>query len=116
MHLHSSNIHSKRGLSTFSSILPTTFGYSNREALILTAPVGAIAVIFVLGMGYLSDKWNDTSLVMLLCIIPTILSAILAIAFDPNGIPQNKAGLLAASFMAGTFGAAFMLLLAWNAS
>lgn len=38
------------------------------------------------------------------------------IGLDPNGIPQNKAGLLAASFLSGTFGAAFMLLLAWNAS
>lgn len=38
------------------------------------------------------------------------------IGLDPNGIPRNKAGLLAASFLSGTFGAAFMLLLAWNAS
>ena len=38
------------------------------------------------------------------------------IGLDPNGIPKNKAGLLAASFLTGTFGAAFMLLLAWNAS
>lgn len=34
---------------------------------------------------------------------------------DPNGVPKNKPGLLAASFLTGTFGAAFMLLLAWNA-
>lgn len=38
------------------------------------------------------------------------------IGLDPNGVPKNKAGLLAASFLTGTFGAAFMLLLAWNAS
>jgi hypothetical protein len=38
------------------------------------------------------------------------------IGLDPNVGPKNKAGLLAASFMTGTFGAAFMLLLAWNAS
>ena len=38
------------------------------------------------------------------------------IGLDPNGIPKNKAGLLAASFLSGTFGASFMLLLAWNAS
>jgi ACS family allantoate permease-like MFS transporter len=53
---------------------------------------------------------------MLLCITPTILSGALMIGLDPNGVPQNKAGLLAASFLSGTFGAAFMLLLAWNAS
>lgn len=38
------------------------------------------------------------------------------IGLDPNGVPKNKAGLLAASFLSGTFGAAFMLMLAWNAS
>jgi hypothetical protein len=53
---------------------------------------------------------------MLLCIIPTILSAALMIGLDPNGVPKNKSGLLAASFLSGTFGAAFMLMLAWNAS
>lgn len=48
--------------------------------------------------------------------IPTILGAALMVGFDPQGVPHNKAGLLAASFLTGTFGAAFMLLLAWNAS
>lgn len=38
------------------------------------------------------------------------------IAFDPHGTPHNKPALLAASFLTGTFGAAFMLLLAWNTS
>ncbi|KAK4935812.1 hypothetical protein LTR66_015413 [Elasticomyces elasticus] len=38
------------------------------------------------------------------------------VGLDPSGVPKNKAGLLAASFLTGTFGAAFMLLLAWNAS
>ena len=53
---------------------------------------------------------------MLICVIPTILAAGLMIGLDPGGIPKNKPGLLAASFLTGTFGAAFMLLLAWNAS
>lgn len=104
------------GISNFSSILLTTFGYTPRQSLILAAPGGAIGVIFVLGTGYLSDRWRDRSSVMLICIIPTILSAALMIGLDPNGVPKNKAGLLAASFLSGTFGAAFMLMLAWNAS
>lgn len=104
------------GISNFSSILLTTFGYTPRQALILAAPGGAIGVVCVLGTGYLSDRWRDRSSVMLLCIIPTILAASLMIGLDPNGVPKNKPGLLAASFLSGTFGAAFMLLLAWNAS
>ena len=104
------------GISNFSSILLTTFGYTSQEALIMSMPAGAIGIVFVLLSGYLSDKWNDRSLVMFICILPTILAGALMIGFDPKGIPLNKAALLAASFLSGTFGAAFMLLLAWNAS
>ncbi len=104
------------GISNFSSILLTTFGYTSQQALILNTPSGAIGVVFVLLVGYLSDKWRDRSIVMLICILPTILAAGLMIGLDPGGIPKNKAGLLAASFLTGTVGAAFMLLLAWNAS
>jgi ACS family allantoate permease-like MFS transporter len=82
----------------------------------MSMPAGAIGVVFVIASGWLSDKWNDRSLVMFICILPTILAAALMIGLDPGGIPHNRAGLLAASFLSGTFGAAFMLLLAWNAS
>jgi ACS family allantoate permease-like MFS transporter len=104
------------GISNFSSILLTTFGYTSQQALILAAPNGAIGAICVLAVGYFSDRWHDRSSVMLVSILPTILGAGLMIGLDPNGHPRNKAGLLAASFMTGTFGAAFMVLLAWNAS
>ena len=104
------------GISNFSSILLTTFGYTNQQALIYNMPTGAIGVVVVLLTGYLSDKWRDRSLVMFVCIIPTIIAGALMIGLDPGGHPANKAGLLAASFLSGTFGAAFMLLLAWNAS
>lgn len=104
------------GLSNFNSILLTTFGYSSKQALIMSMPSGAVGVICVLLVGYLSDKLRDRSSVMLICTLPTILGAGLMIGFDPKGVPHNKAGLLAASFLTGTFGAAFMLMLAWNAS
>ena len=104
------------GISNFNSILLTTFGYTPQQALALSAPAGAVGVVFVLFVGWLSDRLNDRSLTMLVCILPTILGAGLMIGLDPNGVPTNKSGLLGASFLTGTFGAAFMLLLAWNAS
>lgn len=104
------------GISNFSTILLTTFGYTSQQALILNLPAGAVGACFVLFTGWLSDKVNDRSLVMLLCIIPTIIAAGLMIGLDPNGHPINKGALLFASYLSGTFGAAFMLLLAWNAS
>lgn len=104
------------GISNFQAILLTTFGYTSQEALVLLTPAGLIGAITVILCGYLSDRWNDRSLVMMICLLPTILGAALMIGLDPNGVPKNKPGLLAASFITGTFGAAFMLLLAWNAS
>ena len=38
------------------------------------------------------------------------------VGLDPYGTPHNKGALLFASYISGTFGAAFMLLLAFNAS
>ncbi|KIW13952.1 hypothetical protein PV08_06733 [Exophiala spinifera] len=104
------------GLSNFSSILLTTFGYTSQQALILNMPSGAVGIFIVLLSGYLSDRWNDRSLVMLICLIPTIVAAGLMYGLDPDGIPKSKGALLFASYLSGTFGAAFMLLLAWNAS
>ncbi|EXJ55756.1 hypothetical protein A1O7_08686 [Cladophialophora yegresii CBS 114405] len=104
------------GLSNFSSILLTTFGYTSQQALILNMPTGAVGIFIVLLSGYLSDRWNDRSLVMLICLIPTIVAAGLMYGLDPEGIPKSKGALLFASYLSGTFGAAFMLLLAWNAS
>ncbi|OZJ02691.1 hypothetical protein BZG36_05109 [Bifiguratus adelaidae] len=104
------------GIANFSSILLTTFGYTSQQSLILNVPGGAIFAVCILVTGWLSDKYNDRSLIMFVPIIPTILSAALMIGFDPNGTPTNKTALLAASFMSQTFGAAFMMLLAWNAS
>lgn len=104
------------GISNFSNILLTTFGYKPQQSLILNTPGGVVGAVFVLLCGYFSDKWNDRSTIMMLCLIPTILGAALMIGLDPNGVPINKPGLLAASYLTGTFGASFMLLLAWNAS
>lgn len=54
---------------------------------------------------------------MLLCLVPTILAAALMYGFvGEDGTPHNKPALLAASFLSGTFGAGFMINLAWNAS
>ena len=50
------------GISDFSSILLTTFGFSSPRALISNTPSGAIGVFFVLLTGWLSDKWHDRSL------------------------------------------------------
>ena len=71
------------GLSNFSSILLTTFGYSSQQALILNLPAGAVGVVFVLGSGWLSDRFHDRSTIMLVCLIPTIIAAAMVRGVTP---------------------------------
>jgi len=92
------------GISNFNSILLTTFGYTPQQALLMSMPNGAIGGIFVIFIGWLSDKLRNRTTVMLICALPTILSAGLMIGLDPKGHPMNKAGLLGASFLTGVFG------------
>lgn len=44
------------------------------------------------------------------------MSASLMIGFDPNGVPLNKPGLLAARLIGVTANCTLPILLSWNAS
>lgn len=50
------------GISNFSSILLTTFGYTSRQALVLAVPGGVVGLVTVMFVGWLSDKLRDRSL------------------------------------------------------
>jgi ACS family allantoate permease-like MFS transporter len=52
----------------------------------LNIPDGIVGAVAVLGVGWLSDKWNDRSLVMLIYIVPTIVAATLMVGLDLMGI------------------------------
>lgn len=67
IHLKPLLISDKGGLSNFSSILLTTFGYTSQQALYMNMPSGAIGLICVVFVGWISDKLNDRSSVMLIC-------------------------------------------------
>ncbi|KAK6369360.1 hypothetical protein LTS17_009703 [Exophiala oligosperma] len=103
-------------IPNFSSILLTTFGYTPREALILNIPGGVVGAISTILVGWLSDRWNDRSSVMIVSILPTIAAFAMMIGLDPGGVPKSKGALLFALYLANSFTSAFMLLLVWNAS
>jgi MFS transporter, ACS family, allantoate permease len=100
-------------IPNFSSILLTTFGYSSQQAvswpssplirfysvvyfgrgamltpeqLILNIPGGVVGAVSTILIGYLSDKWNDRSLVMIIAILPTIAAFAMMIGLDPGAI------------------------------
>ncbi|KAK5268381.1 hypothetical protein LTR99_004214 [Exophiala xenobiotica] len=103
-------------IPNFSSILLTTFGYTPRQALILNIPGGVVGAISTILIGWLSDRWNDRSSVMILSILPTIAAFAMMIGLDPGGVPKSKGALLFALYLCNSFTSAFMLLLVWNAS
>ncbi|EHY53334.1 hypothetical protein HRR83_003543 [Exophiala dermatitidis] len=103
-------------IPNFASILLTTFGYTPQQALILNIPGGVVGAVSIIITGYLSDRWNDRSLVMIISILPTIVAFAMMIGLDPGGVPKSKGALLFALYMSNSFTAAFMLLLVWNAS
>ncbi|KAF2094354.1 MFS transporter [Rhizodiscina lignyota] len=103
-------------IPNFASILLTTFGYTPQQALILNIPGGVVGAIATILIGYLSDRWNDRSLVMIISILPTIAAFAMMIGLDPGGVPKNKGALLFALYLCNSFTASFMLLLVWNAS
>ncbi|KAK7545229.1 major facilitator superfamily domain-containing protein [Phyllosticta paracitricarpa] len=106
------------GIANFNNILLTTFGYTNREALAFDAPIGFISGIFILTLGYLSDRYNNRSTISILCLLPTIAGGFLMFYLvDPStGHPRSKPLLLLASLLSGSYNASFMVLLAWSAS
>ncbi|KAK2599492.1 hypothetical protein N8I77_011243 [Diaporthe amygdali] len=104
------------GFSTFGTILTVSFGFTRQQALILTVPMGFIGLFVVLLVGWLSDKLNDRSTILIIGTIPSILSLSLMIALDPHGRPLNKAGLLAARLIGITGSSCLQVMFAWNAS
>ncbi|KAL9089426.1 MAG: hypothetical protein Q9165_005747 [Trypethelium subeluteriae] len=81
-----------------------------------TMVIGAMVALFLPDSPVKARRFTDAEKVAALMRVKDNQSAALMIGLDLNGKPQNRAGLLAASFLSGTFGASFMLLLAWNAS
>ncbi|KAJ4420381.1 hypothetical protein N0V82_004370 [Gnomoniopsis sp. IMI 355080] len=104
------------GITTFGSILVTTFGYTPQQALLLAAPRSLIAMVAILGVGWLSDRLNDRSTIALVALLPINIAWGLMIGFMPDGVPLNKAGLLAGYFIS-ILNVVYMLQIqAWNAS
>lgn len=49
-------------------------------------------------------------------LLPSIMAAGFMIGFMPNGVPVNKAGLLAGYFLSGLQATYLQMVMAWNAS
>ena len=73
------------------------------EKLILNIPGGVVGAVSTILIGYLSDRWNDRSLVMIISIVPTIAAFAMMIGLDPGGVPKSKGALLFALYLCNSF-------------
>ncbi|BGP17419.1 hypothetical protein JCM10213v2_005451 [Rhodosporidiobolus nylandii] len=83
------------GLASFSSILIKGFGFTSRATLLLQIPRGFVAACTTVTVCFLSDKYSQRMLPILVAVIPTIVGAAL---------------------MAETYGSALAIQYAWTAS
>ncbi|ORY85703.1 major facilitator superfamily domain-containing protein [Protomyces lactucae-debilis] len=64
-------------ITNFGSILITSFGYTNRQALILGMPTGAVEVVGILGFAYMAHKTGQRLYTAALCILVSIVGLII---------------------------------------
>ncbi|KAJ7638742.1 MFS general substrate transporter [Roridomyces roridus] len=100
-------------LSNYSNIIIKSFGYTSKQALILSTPGGAVAAFTTLWCGWYSDKKNERMTPIIVALVPTIIGSALLIGLAHSG---NKGALLFAVYLVGTFGSALSTIYAYNAS
>jgi len=77
-------------ITTYSSILIKSFGYSNKQAALLNMPSGIFSIVALLGSTYAVRKGYQRWFAIIVAVIPTLIGACL-MSFLPK---TNKAGLL----------------------
>ncbi|KAF8211189.1 MFS general substrate transporter [Mycena galopus ATCC 62051] len=100
-------------LSNFGNIIIKNFGYTSKQALILSTPGGAVAALSTLLCGWYSDKKSERMLPIVFALIPTIVGAALLIGLNDSG---SRGGLLFGVYLIGSFGSSLSTIYAYNAS
>ncbi|KAJ7276323.1 MFS general substrate transporter [Mycena haematopus] len=100
-------------ISNFGNIIIEGFGYTAKQTLILSTPLGAIAAITTLLAGWYSDKKNERMVPLTLVLIPTIVGCAIVVGLDDG---RHKGALLFGVYLIGTFGSFLSSIYAYNAS
>jgi len=101
------------GLSSFSNLVIEGFGYTSRQTLILSTPVGAVESICTLFCGWYSDRKNERMVPVVFAMVPAIIGASILVGLNHAG---KKGALLFAIYLVGTMGSSLSTIYAYNAS
>jgi ACS family allantoate permease-like MFS transporter len=95
------------GITTFGSIIISSFGFPSRMSLILNMPMGLVDITCKLGLTYLSDRFFDRTLFAIIAILIPMVGGIMMLVIPLHA----KAGLLIGYYMIGAAGTAWCLVM-----
>ncbi|KAJ5169212.1 uncharacterized protein N7482_004806 [Penicillium canariense] len=98
------------GIGAFANQIVNGFGYSVWESQLLMMVVGAVIAITMLTSAYLDRKFNQTIIIMMCSVIPSIIGTSILVGIPYT--PSKKVGMLIAYFIFYSFFAVQSLSLA----
>ncbi|GAA5820323.1 hypothetical protein JCM11251_005574 [Rhodosporidiobolus azoricus] len=104
-------------ITSFSSILIKSFGYTSQEALLMNMPAGAVAIVTTITVCVLADRYNLRMLPLLLSVIPSVAGMAILVAYSGKGSNvEHKGPLLAGILLCQTFVSGVALLFSFSAA
>ena len=105
------------GLSSFSSKILKGFGYSTRQTLLIGMPKGAFEFVIIILSAWLSDRYSERMLPIMIALIPTIVGAAILVGYgEESAALHHRGAVVFAVYLTATFGASLSIVYAWNAT
>ncbi|KAL4918726.1 major facilitator superfamily domain-containing protein [Aspergillus aurantiobrunneus] len=99
------------GISTFGSLIITSFGYTNFDAILFNLPFGAVQVVIIIGGGWLATKFRTKGLVIAGIAMIAAVGTILLLT-----VPREQKGvLLFGYYLVSCLAGITPLVYAWEA-
>ncbi|GAA5880419.1 hypothetical protein JCM16303_003937 [Sporobolomyces ruberrimus] len=104
-------------ITSFTSILIKSFGYTSQEALLFNIPSGVVAIITTLSVSYWADKKGVRMLPFAASIFPSIIGLGLLVGFSSGGATgAHKGPLIVGILLSQTFISGIAMLYSFSAS
>lgn len=97
-------------VSNFSSVIISTFGFSNKEATIIQMPSGAVSIIATVACTYLAGFIGQRTYIMAAVCVPSILAALLLLCLNN----EQKVGKLFGVYLLNAAPAILPMIYNWN--
>ncbi|SCU91197.1 LAMI_0E05072g1_1 [Lachancea mirantina] len=97
-------------VSTFTSVIISTFGFSNERATLIQMPSGAVSILATIACSYLAGYIGERAVIMACVCLPSVLGAILLITLGHS----QKVGKLFGVYLLNFAPAILPMIYNWN--